>query len=326
MQRYARDLWSELKKDEGIKAGLCIPRLRGEAAFIEVMLKAILRSFIQKHSVIICASADLSFLGWLLVRLRRGRIILTAHGLDLLLKRKWYKAMIQKCLPKLDAVICVSSATAEVVKSKGIPEEKIVVIPNGINPESFGIRYDSSDNAPVLLTVGRLIKRKGHEWFIRNVLPKVSSVHPGILYRIIGRGSEELSIRKAISDLILEKNVELVTDADDDECEQAYLSSDLFIMPNIPVDDDMEGFGIVCIEASGRGLPVVASHLEGIRDAVVDGVTGRFYSSGDASECASVILGMLENPMDSKRVREETLSKFSWGQIYDRYRKNAFKL
>jgi len=97
-------------------------------------------------------------------------------------------------------------------------------------------------------------------------------------------------------------------------------------MPNIPVAGDMEGQGIVCIEASIRGIPVCASRLEGVKDAIVEEKTGRFYQPENAAECASVILEMLENLMDSGGVRTETVKNFAWNSIYARYRQELLNV
>jgi glycosyltransferase involved in cell wall biosynthesis len=87
--------------------------------------------------------------------------------------------------------------------------------------------------------------------------------------------------------------VHLLGRISDEEREQLLHGSDLFVQPNIEVPGDMEGFGLVTIEAALRGLPVVAADLEGIKDAVVDGETGWLLPTGDAAAWAATVTSEL---------------------------------
>ena len=102
----------------------------------------------------------------------------------------------------------------------------------------------------------------------------------------------------------------------DETRNRLFHSADIFVMPNITVRDDIEGFGIVAIEAGSCGLPVVASNLQGIRDAVLDGKTGYLVEEKNVNGFAGQI-----TKMDLKRndVRLST-SVFYWENIYDSYR------
>jgi len=103
------------------------------------------------------------------------------------------------------------------------------------------------------------------------------------------------------------------------------LSADLFVMPNIPVPGDMEGFGIACLEATRGGLQVAAAALEGMADAVREGETGRFFESQNPQDCARVIGEMLQSPLDSQMVKRKTLLHYGWPHIFKLYEKNVFQ-
>jgi glycosyltransferase involved in cell wall biosynthesis len=101
-------------------------------------------------------------------------------------------------------------------------------------------------------------------------------------------------------------------------------SCDVFVMPNIAVPGDIEGFGIVAIEASASGLPVVAARLEGIPDAVSDGDNGYLLPSEDASAFASVIERLVASAAErgerGERGRAYTRANNSWPSIIEKYR------
>jgi phosphatidylinositol alpha-1,6-mannosyltransferase len=87
-------------------------------------------------------------------------------------------------------------------------------------------------------------------------------------------------------------------------------------MPNITVHGDMEGFGIVVVEAGSCGLPVVASNTQGIRDAVIEGKTGYLVAEGDAAQFRDVICRM---NLDRNAIRTHVDRKFNWSKIYSKY-------
>jgi glycosyltransferase involved in cell wall biosynthesis len=93
--------------------------------------------------------------------------------------------------------------------------------------------------------------------------------------------------------------------------------ADVFVMPNIRVDGDQEGFGIVLLEAGAYNLPVVASNLEGIKDAVLDGKTGRLVPERDADSYLEAIQALTEAPLS---VKDEVLANFDCNHIVKVYR------
>ena len=114
-------------------------------------------------------------------------------------------------------------------------------------------RYGLPDGAVVLLTLGRLVRRKGARWFTRHVLPGLA---PDITYLVAGDGPEANPIRVAAVQAGLGDRVLLLGRVDDDTRELLLRGADLFVQPNIRVPGDIEGFGLVTIEASMRGEPL----------------------------------------------------------------------
>jgi phosphatidylinositol alpha-1,6-mannosyltransferase len=100
-------------------------------------------------------------------------------------------------------------------------------------------------------------------------------------------------------------------------------AADLFVMPNIPVAGDMEGFGVVMLEAGLAGLATVASDLEGIRDVITEGVNGHLVSPLDATAFAGRIRHYVEDRDALARLsgaaRRHVVSTFAWPAVADRY-------
>jgi len=252
---------------------------------------------------------------------------ITIHGLDITYKNWLYQKIIPKSINKLDKIICISNHTKEQCVKRGISEKKIIIIPNGVNSDEFILKGSKRElrkrlseklklnleNKRILLTTGRLVKRKGVEWFVNNVMLKIGKNY---IYLISGDGPEKESIKKDIEKNNLEKNVLMLGRTDFKTLKLLYNSSDIFVMPNIKVKGDMEGFGIVIIEAGSCGLPVITSGIEGISDAVINGKTGWIVGEKNTKEFIKKINSKL---LDKKRVRETVKNNFDWKKIVKKY-------
>jgi glycosyltransferase involved in cell wall biosynthesis len=266
-----------------------------------------------------------------LAKLRKIPIIVTAHALDVLWPMGIYQSCLRSWLPKADAVVAVSQITARSCQDRGVLSERITVIPNGIHTkeaisremarnflsEKFGISKD----AFILISVGRLIPRKNLAWFVRSVLPRLSKT---VVLLIIGDGPERIVIEEAVAETNSDRRVILAGRVSEEIRNTAYSAGDLFIMPNHSVPGDAEGFGIVNIEASSFGLPVVASRIEGITEAVQEGENGRLVTPMDADAYIKIIEGYQGNiealKAFSQRAKAYTIAKFDWKVLSGCYR------
>jgi phosphatidylinositol alpha-1,6-mannosyltransferase len=161
-----------------------------------------------------------------------------------------------------------------------VPEEKIALMHPGIDVSQFlhldrdpSARKYTAPGDVVLLTVGRLQKRKGQDAVIRSVA-KLRDKHPNLRYLIAGVGEQESELRKLVAELSLEKQVLFLGAVSDSELMDCYRECDIFVMSNRTVGKDCEGFGIVFLEAQAQGIPVIAGASGGTGDAMQDGVTG----------------------------------------------------
>ncbi len=288
----------------------------------------------RRHSIghIHLCDGLLSPIGVMLKSLTGARISASIHGLDITYRNGFYQLLMPRCAARLDRIICVSHATCSECRRRGVPDHKIVVIPNGIRPDALYLnqsrelllrRLEPIIGSPmrekkILLTIGRLVKRKGVTWFMDAVMTQLG---PDYIYIIAGEGPELEPIRQRIRRHQWKQRVFALGRVSDETRKILYNAADIFVMPNVTVDGDVEGFGIVIVEAGSCGLPVVASNLQGIRDAVVENKSGYLVEEGDAGGFCDRIVHM-----DLKRrdIRAQINKQFDWAQIYHVYRKAIF--
>lgn len=254
------------------------------------------------------------------------------HGQDVTLPNPMYQWYVPKIFKNLQGVISVSTATRTASIERGMDPDKGRALFNGFDSKSnrklpskkearkileeeFGINLNSSK---LLLTVGRHVKRKGHEWFIREAFDKIES---DVIYLVVGDGPEYKNIEEAKKSSENSEKIILTGRLSVEMLHLCYVAADLFVMPNIPVEGDMEGFGIVLLEANRAGVPAVASDLEGIKDVIKQGVNGYRLPHANAEAFAEKIDYIIKNNLDtlSETSKEYVLKTFTWDAVVENY-------
>jgi glycosyltransferase involved in cell wall biosynthesis/predicted SAM-dependent methyltransferase len=272
-----------------------------------------------------------TIIGWFLKLFSSKPIGCILHGLDITwdnwLYQKLWVAFFYK---KIDYFIAVSQSTKEIAITAGVPEEKITVIPNGVEHSGFTPCSKnelekhlqlSLDNKCVLLSLGRLVERKGVHWFIENVVTELPN---NFVYLVAGDGPNRNKIYHQIKELKLENKVYLLGEVSGPIKESLFTHSDLFIQPNIPIKGDPEGFGITQLEAGICGLPSISSDLEGIKDAVQDNENGWLIEPLNSKAFIARVLekeALLKQNKQTihERVKKHCLSHFEWPIIAKEY-------
>jgi phosphatidylinositol alpha-1,6-mannosyltransferase len=263
------------------------------------------------------------------------RLAAIVHGLDVTDPNPVYQMAVRRLCGLLDAVMPVSRATGEELVARGLPRDRVHVVPNAVDLDRFdgvaAAREESPavqiagapplpDDAFLLVTVGRQVRRKGFAWFIENVMPKLPD---RVVFWLAGDGPEGENIEAAIDRAGLRKRVRCLGKISEPELVELYRRGQLFVMPNIVVPGDMEGFGIVMLEAGACGLPTLAADLEGIRDVIDEGVNGWFAPTENADAFAARIQSLLNDPDGlreaSKRTAGYVTSTFPWDSTAERY-------
>jgi phosphatidylinositol alpha-1,6-mannosyltransferase len=166
----------------------------------------------------------------------------------------------------------------------------------------------------VLLTVARLVPRKGHDTVIR-ALEKIVLASPETVYVIAGEGSERARLEALVAELGLAGNVRFAGLVPDTELADFYNLCDLFVHMNRNVNGDLEGFGIVFLEAAACGKPVIAGKSGGTYAAVADGGSGYLLEPEDHDALANTVLRLWSDPGEMRRLGEvgrARATEFDW--------------
>jgi len=293
-------------------------------AFINTLIR------LKRTDIILLGDGVTAIIGWLIKLVSNKPVVCVLHGLDVTWQNKVYqKLWVSFYFKKIDHFIAVSQSTKEITINAGIPEQRISVIPNGIeespvtplSKEELSQKLNIClDNKFILLSLGRLIKRKGVLWFIENV---ATTLPKDVIYLIAGNGPDKRHLESAIKHHKLTDQVFLLGSVNNVIKESLFTHSNLFIQPNIPVKNDVEGFGITQLEAGIRGLPSLSSNLDGISDAIQDGKNGWLVEPLNKQEFSRIMnekKALLENSISFKSsVIQHCKNNFEWSYIADRY-------
>jgi len=228
-----------------------------------------------------------------------GSLLTSFHGYDVNVTPRIYgKNVYEQLFKKGDLFTVNSLFTASKALALGCPNHKIVKLPVGVNLSdySFKERKPSSDRVIKIITVARLIEKKGLEYSIKAVA-KVICSHPNILYRIIGDGSLQKSLSTLILDLGLSDKIHLLGWKTQNELRELYDDSHIFILSSITSDNgDQEGQGLVLQEAQAMGLPVLSTLHNGFPDSVLDGKSAFLVPERDVDALAEKLSYVIEHP------------------------------
>jgi phosphatidylinositol alpha-1,6-mannosyltransferase len=224
-----------------------------------------------------------------------GRYAVLAYGNDFLAaQQRWHRPFFNYLLRQAKPLIAISRATA--VALGNIVNQAPVIIYPGTEPARFFPNPRRQLNeTPILLTVGRLVPRKGIDLMLR-ALPLILQ-ETAVTYHIGGSGPDHARLEKLVQESGIQHAVRFLGRIPDDELPHLYASADLFVMPNreIQAEGSLEGFGIVFLEASASGLPVIAGRSGGAVEAVQDGITGLLVAPDSVEELATAVLTLLRD-------------------------------
>ncbi len=214
---------------------------------------------------------------------------------------KQLRWMARRVLGKASAVIANSRNTTAILQTQwGIHGPRLHTMTPGADTARF-VPAALSPTARqalgwsgrrVVLTVGRLQKRKGHDIMIQ-AMPQILKEIPDILYAIAGAGEEDGALRKAVADSALGGYVQFLGEVDENTLLRCYQQCDLFALPNRQVGSDLEGFGMVLVEAQACGRPVLAGDSGGTAETLVPGQTGEVVDCTRPEPLASAVSRLL---------------------------------
>lgn len=177
-----------------------------------------------------------------------------------------------------------------------------------------------------ILLLGRQIKRKGTLYFLKYLLQEKKELLQHISITIAGCGRETSKIERFIQQNSLQGTITYMGNVSESTKNQLFSKSDLFIMPNIHLKGDMEGFGIVLLEASLNFVIPIGTRVDGIVDAISDNYNGHLCSN--YNEISKQIEFYINNPLLLEKRKKEfsnyTLHHYNWETISEKYSKEVF--
>jgi phosphatidylinositol alpha-1,6-mannosyltransferase len=294
-------------------------------------------SFLRQHpeGVAIATTWELAHS---FVRLRkrfpRVRLIVVGHGVEITRVEGGRRLQhFQKTMAAAHLVVAVSRFTREAIVERLAAQksEHVVFIPNGVDVRRFH-RVENSrhvarqlgipDHGKIILTLARVIERKGHDTVIR-CLPELFDEFPETYYVIAGPWKEPhyQKLQNLIAEHRLNRRVIFTGFVSEDMLPLYYSMSDVYVMVSRTIESkgDSEGFGITFLEANACGRPVIGSTAGGIGDAVEDGVSGFLVPPDDVAALREKILLLFRNPGLAQRLGEQgrrrVQQNFTWDRI-----------
>jgi len=268
-------------------------------------------------------------IAWLVARLARIPVVIYAHGEEITTwrQRGKFRAM---CFTyhHADKVVANSEFTRDQLLELGVAAERIVIINPGVDIDRFKPDLPCEDlkadiglapRQKLILSVGRLSRRKGFDMVIRS-LPELIKMGMDVQYVLIGIGEDKAYLANLARGEGVSERVHLLGHVDAEDLPRWYNACDVFAMPNREIDGDTEGFGMVFLEAAACGKASLAGKAGGTGSAVAEGVTG-LRVDGQRLDEIVLALKQLLGPaglVTGMSGYERALSAFSWESVAER--------
>lgn len=226
------------------------------------------------------------------------KLITTFHGYDVNRETYTDQNIYKPLCYEGDLYTVNTTFTKNKAVKLGFPEKRIIKLPVGLDLSKY--RFQEKKLLPGdttrIVTVARLVEKKGLEYSIQSVA-KVIKSYPNIQYQIIGDGELRSELESLIASLNLKDKIKLCGWMNENEVRQQYEDAHIFILSSVTASNgDMEGQGLVLQEAQAMGLPVLSTLHNGIPDGVLDGKSGFLVPEKDVDALAEKLQYLVEHP------------------------------
>jgi phosphatidylinositol alpha-1,6-mannosyltransferase len=240
------------------------------------------------------------------------KIFVSVQGRDMLFNpffsvpgaRQGYELYKRKLLNQVDLFFPASDYMADLLRHHGVEDERIQVIINGTDPRKFYPADTGEARRAIgfvadkmLLSVSRLVSKKGIDTAIK-AFARVLNAHPSSKYVIVGEGEQKEELQQLAVKLGIRSSIKFVGSIPHSHPDliHYYNACDVFVQPSKTEKSNVEGFGIVFLEANACGKPVVGSLSGGIPNAVIDEETGILVKERNPEELAKAICRLFNHP------------------------------
>ncbi|MFH1566825.1 MAG: glycosyltransferase family 4 protein [Gemmatimonadota bacterium] len=262
----------------------------------------------------------------------RARLVSTIFGLEMTFGSRVARNLMRAGARRCAAIAVISENSRRLAVEWGLAPERMELIYVGVEPaelpperlealsRSFEARHGVAFGRDrLVLNIGRQVARKGVADFVERGMPRLRD---DIRFLVVGTGPEAERLRAARACLADPSRVLLLGALDDDTCAMLRQRCDLFLMPNVPKADDVEGYGIAPLEAMYSGTPVVAFAVDALVEAVREG--GWLVPSGDYQAFAAAVhsfydLAPARREAARRAAREYCRREYGWDRSAARY-------
>jgi phosphatidylinositol alpha-1,6-mannosyltransferase len=287
----------------------------------------------RKHrpAVVLAGSGLTAPIALITARLCGAQAVAYLHGLDVVAAHPVYRLLWRPFLRRMNRCLANSRHTAELAAEIGIPAERVTVLNPGVAPvpaedpasaSLFRNRHELQGRR-LLLSVGRLTPRKGMLEFIERCLPTIVAGCPEAILGIVGDEAPDAltgsaagmgsRIERAAGQRGLGGNIRIFGPCDEADLFAAYEATDVLVFPVRSIPGDVEGFGMVAVEAAAHGVPTIAFSVGGVSDAVADGRSGWLVSHDDYAQFAERTLQVLRGTASISRSECRSFAReFAW--------------
>ncbi|MEQ8495970.1 MAG: glycosyltransferase family 4 protein, partial [Gammaproteobacteria bacterium] len=308
---------------------VCSCRSAAAAAFLLEAAWHAPRCALRRRPALVLATSGLTApLARTAALLARAPYLVCVHGLDLVTRHPLYRGLFLPAIRRADCVVANSHNSARLAGAVGVAPGRLRVVHPGVDTDVPAVdaagfrRRHGLDGARVLLAVGRYAARKGLPEFIERALPALVAADPRYVLVVIGdtarqsvrrEGGVHDRIEAAIERTGLASHVRLLGALPDAELAAAYSGADVHVFPVIPVAGDVEGFGMVAVEAAAHGLWTVAFDEGGVADAVIEGESGALVPSGDYAALVATIRAAIDSALPRRAAGcRRVAAGFAW--------------
>lgn len=258
------------------------------------------------------------------LNIKKIPIICLTHGNELLSDTETKTKRIKNVLNKVNYIIANSIFTKNLVNDLTMNDLFVDVIHPGAsdlrNTEAKEV-LDIMGN-PIVLTLARLEKRKGHKFIIQSI-KKLLSEFPKLQYIIAGDGPELQNLKKLVKLESLEKNINFVGNINDAQKKYLFEKTNLMIMPTLDETKNcsIEGFGISYLEAAFFSIPSIASNVGGTPEAVINNITGKIINSIDElyPSIRELLINKKQRLSLGQNAQKRAVAEFNWSFIAKKY-------
>ena len=288
----------------------------------------------ERPKVALLATCEEGYIGLHLERFFGLPFVIYAHGNEILAAHtsNWPKPRL--ALQRASRVLANSHFISSLLRNAGVDESRIVIVHPGCDVSHYrpttprpGLRERLLGGriGPTLLTVGNLVERKGHDTVLK-ALPAILRSIPDVTYLIIGDGPFRPNLERLAESLGVRGSVVFAGRVEAGILPECLAICDVFVMTSRARLDqfDVEGFGLVYLEANACGKPVIGGRSGGIVDAVEHESTGLLVDPVDEKDVAHAVVRLLKDRDLARKLGEQGMLRvrreFTWQHMVERVR------